>query len=194
MPGQAEQKSSDRAEHKDSAGDMQGECEQGLQKAEQTGPVAKTVQGQPEQMLQKAGQDPYIKAWEDWKERYEREKVDRSERLEKKEKLENSWNLVKVCGEIFRENYSNWQERKLTEDERKELMEIRMEKDSRLKRQSQKMAKYQEKVGKLSKEEVFLKRMEMKEIKENIWVQRGATNSHEDHTKRMEMEKKKEHK
>jgi hypothetical protein len=110
-------------------------------------------------------------AWGDWKERYEREKVDRSERLEKKGKLENSWNLVKVCGEIFRKNYSNWQESKLTEDERKECMEIRMEKDSRLKRQSQKMAKYQEKVGKLSKEEVFLKRMEMKEIKENIWVQ-----------------------
>jgi hypothetical protein len=73
-------------------------------------------------------------------------------------------------------------------------MEIKMEGDSSRKRQRKKMEKYQGKVGKLSKEEVFLKRMEMKEIKENIWVQRCTTNSHEDHTKRMEIEKKKEQK
>ena len=68
--------------------------------------------------------DPYVKAWVAWKERYEMERKDKSERLEKRKKLENSWNMVKLCGIMIKKNYSKWKERMVTENERKELEEI----------------------------------------------------------------------
>jgi hypothetical protein len=127
--------------------------------------------GQAEQIGQRQEDDPYVKAWVAWKERYERERKEKSERLEKRKKLENSWNMVKLCGIMIKENYSNWKERRVTENERKEMEE--MEKIERLEKQRMKKEKFQANMKKIGKEEIFLKRIEMKEIKENAWKWRG---------------------
>ena len=49
--------------------------------------------------------DPYFKAWVEWNERFEKERMEKAERLQKQERLEQGWNLVKLCGEMIRENY-----------------------------------------------------------------------------------------
>ena len=100
--------------------DVEG-CQAEQQAEHQDNPGAET--GQAEQPWQMERTDPYLKAWEEWKERHRKEGLERSNRLEKKEKLENSWNLVKICRDLIRENYSDWQERKISEDERTELQE-----------------------------------------------------------------------
>ena len=74
----------------------------------------------------------------------------------------------------------------MTENERNELKEIELEKIERLERQRMKKEKFQADMKKISKEDIFLKRIEMKEIKENAWKWRGATSSHEEQSKRME--------
>ena len=79
------------------------------------------MQGQAEQLGKREEDDPYVMAWVAWKERDESGKKEKSERLERRKKPENSWNMVKLCGEIIKENYSSWKERKVTEKERKEL-------------------------------------------------------------------------
>ena len=61
---------------------------EGCQAEQQDNPEAET--GQTEQPGQMARTDPYLKAWEEWKERHKKEGLERSNRLEKKEKLENS--------------------------------------------------------------------------------------------------------
>ena len=46
--------------------------------------------------------------------------------------MTKSWELVRTCREIIRENYSSWQERKVTEEEKRKLQEIELEKLGRL--------------------------------------------------------------
>ena len=76
----------------------------------------------------------------------------------------------------------------------KEMEEIELEKRERLEKQRMKKEKFQANMKKISKEEIFLKRIEMKEIKENAWKWRGGTSSHEEQAKRMEKGKKVEEK
>ena len=98
-----------------------------------------------DQAEQMAHPDPYVKAWLEWKERYEKEGKEKAERLEKQERLETGWNLVKLCGEIIRENYDGWQEREITEMEKKEILDLKLEKVARLERQKRKNSKKAEK-------------------------------------------------
>ena len=42
----------------------------------------------------------------------------------------------------------------------------------------------------MSKEEMFLRKIELAEIKENAWKWRGSTSSHEEHARRQEKGKK----
>ena len=52
--------------------------------------------------------------------------------------MEKSWNLVRVCRDLIKENNSNWQERKVTEEERQKIQEMRLEREARLEKQKQK--------------------------------------------------------
>jgi hypothetical protein len=140
--------------------------------------------------LNKWHPDPYVKAWLEWKERYEKEGKEKAERLEKQERLETGWNLVKLCGEIIRENYDGWQEREITEMEKKELLDLKLEKEARLERQKRKKDEFKEGRKVMSKEEMFLRKIELAEIKENAWKWRGSTSSHEEHARRQEKGKK----
>ena len=134
--------------------------------------------------------DPYYKAWMEWKERFEKERKEKAERLERQEKLEQGWNLVKLCGEMIRENYDGWQEREINEIEKNELQGLELEKKERLERQRRKKETFQEGRKLLSKEEMCLRRIELSIIKENAWKWRGETSSHEEHARRKENEKK----
>ena len=88
--------------------------------------------------MQDQNEDPYTKAWKDWVERDRQRGLENAKRLEKQERLSESWELVKVCREIIKENYSNWQERKVTEEERQEIQEMTLEREARLEKQKQK--------------------------------------------------------
>ena len=143
-----------------------------------------------DQAEQMAHPDPYVKAWLEWKERYEKEGKEKAERLEKQKRLEKGWNLVKLCGEIIRENYDGWQEREITEMEKKELLDLKLEKEARLERQKRKKEEFKEGRKVMSKEEMFLRKIELAEIKENAWKWRGSTSSHEEHARRQEKGKK----
>ena len=70
--------------------------------------------------------------------RHRKEGLEKARRMEKKEKLEKSWNLVRVCRDLIKENNSNWQERKVTEEERQKIQEMRLEREARLEKQKQK--------------------------------------------------------
>ena len=133
---------------------------------------------------------PYMKAWLDWKERYEKEGMEKTNRLEKQERLERRWNLMKLCKETIRENYDGWQERKITEIEKKELLNLKLEKEARMENQERKNKEFREGRKVLNKEEVFLRKIELAEMKENAWKWRGATSSHEEHSRRQEKGKK----
>ena len=130
---------------------------------------------------------PYMKAWQEWQERYRLERLETTKRLEKQENLTKSWELVRVC----RENYSEWQERKTTEDTRKKLKEIPLEKEARLERKNLKSEKFRKYSEMENKEEMYKRRILLAEIKENVWKRRGSRSSHEEHSERLETEKKK---
>ena len=59
-------------------------------------------------------EDPYMKAWQEWLERDRLERLETNKRLKMQEELTKSWELVRVCREMIRENFSEWQERKVT--------------------------------------------------------------------------------
>ena len=77
-----------------------------------------------EDNVQRGMEDPYLKAWREWVERDGKERQERSRRMERQDKLSKSWEMVRVCRDIIKENYSDWQERKNTEEEKRKLKEI----------------------------------------------------------------------
>ena len=93
---------------------------------------------------------------------------------------------------MIRVNYSEWQERKTTEDTRKKLKEIPLEKEVRLERKNLKSEKFRKYSEMENKEEMYKRRILLAEIKENAWKRRGSRSSHEEHSERLETEKKKE--
>ena len=72
--------------------------------------------------------------------------------MEKQEKIEKSWNLGRVCRDLIKENYSNWQERKVTEEERQEIQEMTLEREARLAKQKQKKENFRNSMETVSKE------------------------------------------
>ena len=116
--------------------------------------------------------------------------MEKTKRLEKQERLERSWNLMKLCRETIRENYDGWQERKITEIEKRELLNLKLEKEAMLEKQKRKKEEFREGRKVLNKEEVFLRKIEMAEMKENAWKWRGANSSQEEHSRRQGKEKK----
>ena len=60
--------------------------------------------------------------------------------MERQEKLPNSWELVRVCRDMLKENYSDWQESKTSEEEKRKLQDIEEEKQKRLERKKDKQA------------------------------------------------------
>ena len=81
--------------------------------------------------------------------------------------MEERWKLVKVCRDIIRHNYSEWQERKMSEEERMKMQEINTERKARLERQRMRKEDFQKSMEKVSEDEKFLRRMEIAEIREN---------------------------
>ena len=114
----------------------------------------------------------------------------KAKKLEKQEKLTKSWELVRECRKIIKENYSSWQERKTTEEENKKLQELELEKLSRLEKVKQE--KYRTSRELQNEEEAMRKRLILAEIKENAWKRRGEKSSHEEHSDRLEKERKEE--
>ena len=99
-----------------------------------------------------------------------------------------------MCREIIKENYSNWQERKVTEEESQKIKEMTLEREARLEKQKQKKEKFINIMETVSKEEVLQRRIQLAEIKENAWKWRRARTSHEKHSNRLEKERKEEKK
>ena len=138
--------------------------------------------------------DPYMKAWKEWVERDSSERLERNRRLERKEKLENSWNLVKACREVIKENDSDWQERKITEEEKRKFQEIDDERNRRLETVKNKKEKYKILKEFESKEEKLKRKLELADIKENVWKRRGKKSNHEECTEKLEKEAKQKEK
>ena len=63
-------------------------------------------------------EDQYLKAWREWVERDRLEKLEQSERLKKKEKHSRRWDMVRACRDIIVESCLDWQERKISEEEK----------------------------------------------------------------------------
>ena len=61
----------------------------------------------------------------------------RKERLEKQEEMSRRWKLPKEGQKIVKENHSNWQEKKITEEEKKTTLQIEEERTGCWKKQSQ---------------------------------------------------------
>ena len=76
------------------------------------------------------------------------------------------------------------------EDEKRKLQEIARERQPRLERQKTKQEKSKNMKEMDSKEEIFKRRIMLAEIKENVWKRRGAKSIHEEHSDRLENEKK----
>ena len=113
-----------------------------------------------------------MKAWKEWIDRDSQERLEKARKLEKREKLTKSWELVKECRKILRENYSSWQERLEKAKGKQEKFKISREMQS--------------------KEEAMRKRIILSEIKENAWKRREEKSSHEEHSERLEKEEKNE--
>ena len=97
---------------------------------------------------------------------------------------------MRLCRDTIRENCDGWQRRKMTELEKQELTEIKLEKEARLEKQKRKKEEFAEGRKIISKEEAFLRRMEIAEMKENAWKWRGTKSSHEEYSGRKEIKKK----
>ena len=69
-----------------------------------------------------------MKAWKEWIERDKQGRLENARRLEKQQKMTQCWELVRTCREMIRENYSSWQERRVTGEEKRKLQEIEQEK------------------------------------------------------------------
>ena len=76
-------------------------------------------------------EDQYLKAWKEWVERDRLEKIEHTERLEKQEKLSRRWDMIRSCRDIIREHYSDWQERKITAGENREIQRLEDENQAR---------------------------------------------------------------
>ena len=141
--------------------------------------------------MQKQNEDPYTKAWKDWVERDRKRGLENAKRLEKQEKLSRSWELVRVCREMIKENYSSWQERKITEEEKRKILDLEQEKLTRLETGRKRQEKFKTSQDIESKEEAMFKRLILAEIKENAWKRREENkSSHEEYSGRQEKEEK----
>ena len=127
--------------------------------------------------MKQQNEDPYTKAWKDWVERDRKRGLENAKRLEKKEKLSKSWELVRVCRELLKENYSSWQERRITEEDKRKILDLEQEKLIRLETGRKKQENYKISQDIESKEEAMSKRLILAEIKENVWKRREESKS-----------------
>ena len=126
------------------------------------------------------------KAWKDWVERDKQRGMENARRMEKQEKLSQSWEMVKMCREIIKENYSNWQERKVIEEERQEIHELTLARGARLeKKQKQKKENFRNSMETVNKEVMFQRRIQLAETKENTWNWRRTRTSRDEHSNRL---------
>ena len=116
--------------------------------------------------------------------------MESTKRLDRQEKLSKSWELVRTCRDIIKENYSSWQERKITQEQRVKLLEIEQEKLGRLEKAKEKQEKFKISQEFKSKDEAMRQRIILAEIKENAWKRRGIQSSHEEHYERLEKEER----
>ena len=141
--------------------------------------------------MKQQNEDPYTKAWKDWVERDRKRGLENAKRLEKQEKLSESWELVRVCREMLKENYSSWQERRITEEDKTKILDLEQEKLKRLETGTKKQEKHKISQDIESKEEAMSKGLILAEIKENVWKMREENkSSHEEHSGRQEREEK----
>ena len=117
------------------------------------------------QNSQEMPEDPYVKTWKEWVARDSQGRMEKAKKLEKQENLTKSWELVRECRKIIKENYSSWQERKTTEEENKKLQEIELEKLERLEKAKGKQEKIKISTEMQSKEEAMRKCLEKKRRK-----------------------------
>jgi hypothetical protein len=137
-------------------------------------------------------EDPYTKAWKDWVERDKQRGLEKARRMEKQEKLAKSWEMVKMCREIMKENYSNWQERKMTEEDQRKILDLELEKQERLEKGRKRQEKHRKPKDMESMEEALAKRLILAEIRENAWKRREDNkSSHEEYSDRLEKEEQK---
>ena len=132
-----------------------------------------------------------MRAWLKWLERDKMKKQARKERLEKQEEISRRWKLPKEGQKIVKENHSNWQDRKRTEEENKMILEIEEERIARLEKAKSKEEKYKIKKELETKEKMVQRKLILAEIKENSWKRRCDKSSHEEYTERAEKEKEK---
>ena len=123
-------------------------------------------------------EDQYLKAWKEWVERDRLEKIEHTERLGKQERLSRRWDMIRSCREIIVENYSDWQERKITEDEKKEIQDLEDEKQQRLETGRSKKEEFKISKEMETKEQILKRKLEIAEIKENAWKWRSEKSSH----------------
>ena len=121
--------------------------------------------------------------FEEHKSRLEEEEKERKRRIKKKEDQEKSWELAKLCREYIRDNSKKWtgeiedkrkkREKEIAKKERKSL--AREKKENTMKNLVQKkIIASTSNLSKEDKKKIFeiedrKRRLELKEMKENLW-------------------------
>ena len=123
-------------------------------------------------------ENEYTKAWKAWWERdLERERV-RNERLKKAEESKAKWELMRECRKFIQDNSSTWMDRRMEENERAKKLQEKFDRESRQdkarKKKQSVMEKYCKKIepvkiSSLQEDEKRLKKMDMAEMKRNLW-------------------------
>ena len=75
--------------------------------------------------------------------------------------------MIRSCRDIIVENYSDWQERKITEEEKREIQHLEDEKQQRLETVRSKKEKFKISKEMETKEQILKRKLEIAEIKEN---------------------------
>ena len=113
----------------------------------------------------------------------EKEEMEKNLRVEKARKMEKSWELLRMCRDFMRENAREWSEQRDLEEKRKGEEERKTDRLEKCNREKEKLQKkiIEEKISaalsslpreereRYIAEEEKEKRIEMKNIKENIW-------------------------
>ena len=110
-------------------------------------------------------EDQYLKAWKEWVERERLEKIEHTERLEKQEKLSRRWDMIRSCRDIIVENYSDWQERKISEEEKREIQDLEDVKQKRLENGRNKKVKFKILEEMETKEQNLKRKLEIAELR-----------------------------
>ena len=164
-----------------------------LEKEEEVNPAKRKKAEEPQRILGGIWKDMELAEEVDWQKRrqeileeLEKEEEKRVKRVEKAKKLEQSWELMRQCRRILKENHTKWQD----DAERKEEIDKNEKRAEQMSKAAKKKSEFKEKqdireknlkitmlLEKIPKSEAQrieeevrrAEKLELREVKENLW-------------------------